>query len=121
MPTLPVHQSARTSLPPSTSVKPLARPLSQSITALGASASLEPPTVGQPSESPVPGEAECTTAKPRGTQVLISDFDIRGRLDWCSIAGGCGRGGGGPPSSWCGSQKIERSSPAVPLKYGLVS
>ena len=27
-----------------------------------------PPTVGQPCERPVPGEHECTTAKPRGTQ-----------------------------------------------------
>ena len=42
MPTLPVDQSAVTSSLPSTVVKPRALPFSQSITALGASASAEP-------------------------------------------------------------------------------
>ena len=28
------------------------------------------PEFGQPSEWPVPGDSECTTAKPRGTQAL---------------------------------------------------
>src|SRR5688572_33235749 len=70
IPTLPVDQEARTSSWPSTVVKPFARPFSQSITALGASDSFAPPTVGHPCDSPVPGDSECTTAKPRGTQVL---------------------------------------------------
>src|SRR5262245_53306417 len=71
IPTLPVdHAVATTSSLPSIVVKPLARPLSQSITAFGASCSGASPTVGHPCESPVPGASECTTAKPRGTQVL---------------------------------------------------
>ena len=47
---------------PSTSVNPLARPHNQSMTALGASDSLSPPTVGQPCDRPVPGDDEWTTA-----------------------------------------------------------
>ena len=73
MPTLPVHQVAVTSSPPTGAVKPFARPLSQSTTALGASDSFSPPIVGQPCERPVPGEQECTTANPRGTQVRTND------------------------------------------------
>src|SRR5690625_843711 len=46
-----------------------ARPFSQSMTALGASVSFRPPDVGHPSESPVPGDSEWTTAYPRGIQV----------------------------------------------------
>src|SRR5215203_3676070 len=72
MPTLPVLQLARTGVEPVRVVYPAARPLSQSMTALGASDSFVPPTVGQPSDKPVPTESECTTAKPRGTQVLTS-------------------------------------------------
>ena len=44
----------KTGSSPSGVVKPRARPLSQSMTALGASDSLGPPTVGQPWERPVP-------------------------------------------------------------------
>src|ERR1019366_10237577 len=67
MPTLPVDQSALTSSLPVSVVNPFARPLSQSITALGASRSGASPTVGQPWEGPAPGASECTTANPRGT------------------------------------------------------
>src|SRR5688572_17136219 len=116
MPTLPVHQSALTSLPPSTSLKPLARPLSQSITALGASDSFRPPTVGQPSDRPVPGDAECTTAKPRGTHVSRRPFDISGRFDSNVIAGIGVRFGGVSPSSCLGSQKYLLSVVPVPEK-----
>ena len=49
-------------------VKPLAQPLSHSIT--GRAERLDRgPEFGQPSELPVPGDSECTTAKRRGTQV----------------------------------------------------
>src|SRR4051812_27823095 len=74
MPTLPVVQYALTSLPsPSTAV---VRPFSQSITALMPSVSLRPPLVGQPSEPPVPSDSAWTTAKPRGTQVEMSELLI---------------------------------------------
>ena len=105
MPTWTVNQTALTSSWPSGVVKPLARPHSQSITSFGASDSLRPPTVGQPSESPVPGEAECTTAKPRGTQVAICDLDISGRRLWWGISGGFTRFGGRVPTFCFGSQK----------------
>jgi len=58
MPTFPVDQYAVTVSSPSGVVYPLARPLSQSTTALGARDSLSPPTVGQPWDKPVPGEEE---------------------------------------------------------------
>ncbi len=58
IPTLPVAQYAFTSSFPSGVVYPLARPLSQSITALGARASIRVPIVGHPCESPVPGADE---------------------------------------------------------------
>ena len=58
IPTLPVDQKAFTFSFPSRSVYPSARPQSQSITAFGARDSLSPPTVGEPSERPVPGEDE---------------------------------------------------------------
>ena len=80
MPTLPVLQSARTSSLPSGVVKPRARPFSQSITALGPSDSFAPPTVGHPCDCPVPGDCECTTAKPRGTQVRTWDIEMTGWL-----------------------------------------
>jgi len=49
-------------------VKPLAQPLSHSIT--GRAERLDRgPEFGQPSDLPVPGDSECTTAKRRGTQV----------------------------------------------------
>src|SRR4051812_19420641 len=86
MPTLPVDQSAFTSVVPSMVANPFARPLSQSMTALGASDSLGAPTLGQPCERPVPGDSEWTTAKPRGTQVPTSLLEIRGRLPRNGIA-----------------------------------
>ncbi len=79
IPTFPVLQLAVTGCPPSGSVNPRARPFSQSITALGASASGSPPTVGQPCDAPVPGASEWTTANPRGTQVPTNEFEIQCR------------------------------------------
>jgi hypothetical protein len=76
MPTLPVVHVARTSSLPVAVVYPFARPLSQSMTAFGASRSGASPTVGHPWESPVPGASECTTANPRGTHVFTSLFEI---------------------------------------------
>src|SRR5690606_1686268 len=76
IPTLPVDQSATTSTLPSGVVTPRARPFSQSITALGASASGSPPTVGQPCERPVPGASEWTTANPRGTQSATCESEM---------------------------------------------
>src|SRR5689334_9597390 len=76
MPTLPVDHVARTSSFPVALVNPRARPFSQSTTAFGASDSLEPPELGHPCDWPVPGDSECTTAKPRGTQVLTSEPEI---------------------------------------------
>ena len=81
MPTLPVDQPvATTSSGPSTVVYPFARPFSQSMTALGPSCSGASPTVGHPSERPVPGASEWTTAKPRGTQVVTSDVETLARV-----------------------------------------
>src|SRR5690625_6450735 len=85
MPTFSVDQYASTSSFPSRVVYPLARPQSQSMTALGASDSFSPPTVGTPSERPVPGEVEWTTIKPRGTQVEISESEITGRRSFSFI------------------------------------
>src|SRR5712671_1557343 len=104
MPTLPVHQLALTSLVPSMVVKPCARPLSQSMTAFGASASLVPPTVGQPCDRPVPGDSECTTANPRGTQVRISVGEMTECCAMNGIGGGVSCAGGLAPSSCFGSQ-----------------
>ena len=106
MPTLPVHQLvASTVSSPSIVVKPLARPLSQSITAFGASDSLSPPTVGQPCDAPVPGDSECTTAKPRGTQKPMSELAIRLRRPWWRTSGMSLRFGGSSPTSCLGFQK----------------
>src|SRR5512134_3655495 len=79
MPTLPVDQVAFTSSPPTGCVYPFAWPFSQSITALGASDSFWPPTVGQPCDSPVPGDSEWTTAKPRGTHSRTCDCETPAR------------------------------------------
>ena len=38
------------------------------MTAVAPVVSIGAPEFGQPSELPVPGDSECTTAKPRGTQ-----------------------------------------------------
>src|SRR5690625_3501804 len=70
IPTLPVVQSGDGTF--SSEFWPAdgrARRFSQSITAVGASVSSRPPDVGHPSESPVPGDSEWTTAYPRGIQV----------------------------------------------------
>src|SRR5262245_60584605 len=115
IPTFPVDQLvAETSSSPSRLVKPVARPFSQSTTAFGASDSLIAPTVGQPSDRPVPTESECTTANPRGTQVLTSLFDTKVRSARCGIDGGDVRGGGASPSSWLTFQKYCDWVDAVP-------
>src|SRR6478672_2426122 len=89
MPTLPVDQPvAATSSAPSADVYPFARPFNQSITAFGASCSGASPTVTQPCDSPVPGASECTTAKPRGTQVLTMEGLTWARVGWKRI-GAC--------------------------------
>src|SRR5262245_36248255 len=88
IPTLPVdHDVALTSSVPSIVLKPFARPLSQSITALGANSSGVLPTVTQPVDNPVPGWSEWTTANPRGTQALTSAPETFGRC-----ARNCGAG-----------------------------
>jgi hypothetical protein len=80
IPTLPVDQPvATTSSRPSTVAYPFARPFSQSMTAFGPSCSGASPTVGHPSDRPVPGASEWTTAKPRGTHVFISEVATMGR------------------------------------------
>ncbi len=99
MPTLPVVHVATTSSVPSIVVNPLARPFSQSMTAFGASRSTGPPTVGHPSERPVPGASECTTAKPRGTHVFTCEFEMVSRSGLNSTAGCEARGGGVAPTS----------------------
>src|SRR5262245_52042088 len=78
MPTLPVAQLANIGTLPSRVVKAGARPLSQSTTDLTASFSFGAPSVGQPSDQPVPGFSACTTAKPRGSQALSNVFVIFG-------------------------------------------
>src|SRR5687767_5440899 len=117
MPTLPVDQVAVTSAVPSIVVKPLARPFSQSITALGASRSGSDPTVTHPCDRPVPGASECTTAKPRGTQVVTSELATRSHAGLNSIAGCEVLGGAGVPTSCLTSHRNCRL-PEVPAKYG---
>src|SRR5690606_3074144 len=113
MPTLPVDQKALTLLPPSRWLKPLARPQSQSMTALGARDSLSPPTVGAPSDSPVPGEEECTTIKPLGTQVMIRELEMMG-LSPKRVTSGWTLGFPVSPNSCLTSQKTPSARPAVP-------
>ncbi len=118
MPTLPVDQRvATTSSAPSIVVNPFARPFSQSMTALGASSSGAPPTVGHPCERPVPGASEWTTAKPRGTQVFTCEVETLGRVGLNTIGGCDVRGGGMAPTSCFTSQRNSRG-PDVPAKYG---
>src|ERR1700754_4647896 len=125
MPTLPVAQSASTCSSPSTLVNPRARPFSQSTTAFGASDSFGAPTVGQPSDRPLPGDSECTTAYPRGTQVLIWLVEMIGLVPpgarGPSLVGTSGgsfsgesRGGGGAPSSGKTFQRNREFVFAVP-------
>src|SRR5262245_10737038 len=102
MPTLPVdHDVAFTSWEPVAVVNAFARPLSQSMTAFGASTSGSAPTVTHPCESPVPGASDCTTAKPRGTHVVcrVCAFEIESRTGLNSTAGCEVRGGGAAPTS----------------------
>jgi hypothetical protein len=115
IPTLPVAHGAVTISLPSTVVNPRARPFNQSITAFGASDSFIPPTVGHPSDNPVPGDSECTTAKPRGTQLVTCELEILGRVLTKAIAGCDVRGGGGAPTSCFTSQRNSRG-PDVPAK-----
>src|SRR5262245_7601338 len=95
MPTLPVDQVATTGSLPVAVVKPLALPVSHCTTALGASRSGGPPTVGHPCDNPVPGASEWTTAKPRGTQVIACELEMLGRsarngISGCEVRfGGC--------------------------------
>ena len=58
IPTFPVDQNAISSSPPSLKLYPFALPFNQSITAFGAIDSFFPPTVGAPSDKPVPGDDE---------------------------------------------------------------
>src|SRR5690625_5377524 len=76
IPTFPFVQNASTVSSPSGVVYPLARPLSQSITAFGARDSFFPPTVGAPWGSPGPGDGEATTRKRRGRQVRRGQVDV---------------------------------------------
>src|SRR5678816_686081 len=109
MPTLPVDQAALTSVDPVAVVNPLARPFSQSITALGANRSGASPTVTQPCDKPVPGASECTTANPRGTQSLTMEFETCARSGLNGIGACDVRGGGGSPTSCFTSQSRARS------------
>ena len=95
IPTLPVAHSAVTSSPPSAVEKPRARPFSQSTTAFGASDSFAPPIVGHPSDCPVPGDWEWTTAKPRGTHVPTCELEMTGWSAMWGIVGGKGSRGWG--------------------------
>src|SRR6185312_6322874 len=90
MPTLPVVQSAETSVERSVLVYAVARPFSQSITALPASDSLRPPEVGHPSDQPLPKPSACTTANPRGTQVLSSEREMVGLVRFTGLYAGHG-------------------------------
>ena len=72
-----------------------------------------PPTVGQPCESPVPGDSECTTANPRGTHVFTSLVEIEVRFGLNGICGCEMRAGGATPSSWLTFQRFA-VGPEVP-------
>jgi hypothetical protein len=71
------------------------------------------PTVTHPWERPVPGASECTTAKPRGTHVRTSWFEMRVRVESCGGPSIEPRGGEGSPSSWRTFQNADvRATPA---------
>src|SRR5919109_1284684 len=110
IPTLPVVHVAKTSSLEVGLVKPLARPLSQSTTALGPSVSKGSPVVGQPSESPVPVPSACTTAKPRGTHVLTCEFEMTGLVSK-KVGVATGLVVGGWPISWSTAQLTTGTSP----------
>src|ERR1700754_3737566 len=99
MPTLPVAQSATIGVVPVRVVNAGARPLIQSITAFIASFSFGAPSVGQPSEWPVPGFSACMTAKPRGSQALSNVVAIFGDVFLVAKFGWNGRVGGVAPIS----------------------
>src|SRR5689334_18418696 len=106
MPTFPFdHDVALICSLPSTVVKPLARPLSQSMTKRGLLRSVESPEVGQPVERPVPAFSASTAANPRGTHAFAYDARIGG-----FSANGLGatgvRCGGVAPSS-CSTFQLE--------------
>src|ERR671918_2284520 len=110
IPTLPVVQVAKTSSLEVGLVKPLARPFSQSITALGPSVSNGSPVVGQPSERPVPVPSACTTAKPRGTHVLTYEVEMIGLVSK-NVGVATGLVVGGSPISWSTFQLVTGTSP----------
>src|SRR3954451_10362827 len=95
MPTLPLAQSANTGVLPSRVVNAGARPLSQSTTDLTASFSFGAPSVGQPSDQPVPGFSACTTANPRGSHWFSKSVETFGlvflvvKFGWNGRVGGC--------------------------------
>ena len=100
---------------------PFALPLSQSITALGARASILVPTVGHPCENPVPGAEECTTMYPYGIHVLVWEVEMIASLPVLTMAGALRRSGEGPSSCCFTFQLYLLSIEAVPAKYGLDS
>src|SRR5262245_20364956 len=99
MPTLPVAQSANICVLPSRVVNAGARPLSQSTTDLTASFSFGAPSVGQPSDQPVPGFSTCITANPRGSHWFSNVLAIFGLVFLVVKSGWNGRGGGCVPIS----------------------
>src|SRR3954452_8682932 len=100
MPTLPVAQPPAVSgVLPSRVVKPGARPLIQSTTDLIASFSFGAPSVGHPSDQPVPGFSTCITANPRGTHCVSYEVEMTGLVFLVVKFGWNGRCGGWVPIS----------------------
>ena len=100
MPTLPVAQSATIGVFPLRVVNAGARPLIQSTTAFIASFSFGAPSVGQPSEWPVPGFSACMTAKPRGSHARLERaWRSSATCSWSAKFGWNGRVGGVAPIS----------------------
>src|SRR3954470_19418938 len=93
MPTLPLAQSANTGVLPSRVVNAGARPLSQSTTDFTASFSFGAPSVGQPSDQPVPGFSTFITAKPRGTHWASYEVEMTGLVSLVVKSGWNGRCG----------------------------
>src|ERR1700710_1005437 len=95
MPTLPIDQSVWIWAVPACEENAAARPLSQSTTAFIASFSFGAPSVGQPSECPVPGFSACMTAKPRGSHAdsnvvaIFGDVFLVAKFGWNGRVGGC--------------------------------
>src|SRR5690349_14364178 len=100
MPTFPVAQPpAVNGVLPSRVVNPGARPLTQSTTDLIASFSFGAPSVGHPSDQPVPGASTCITANPRGTHWASYEVEICGLVFLVVKSGWNGRCGGCVPIS----------------------